>query len=135
MSALENAASGHKAHNPCTLESIQLLSRFLGIILQVRGSHVGTYLPSSGIWNHTQRFLKKGASNEKTVRHLDFDAPTREHAQQLPDDKVFFDNYHLFDKSVTYVQFGVMCIQLLPCWNKRIAEIFNTFEHDNYKMQ
>ena len=55
---------------------------------QVQGSHVGTYLPKSGIWHHTQRFLKKGASNLKTVHHLDFDAPTREHAQLLPDDKV-----------------------------------------------
>lgn len=56
---------------------------------QVRGSHVGTYLPSSGIWHHTQRFLKKGRSDTDTVCHLDFDAPTREHALQLPDDKVF----------------------------------------------
>lgn len=59
----------------------------------MRGSHVGTYLPSSGIWHHTQRFLKKGASNPKTINHLDFDAPTREHAQQLPDDKVFSCKY------------------------------------------
>lgn len=64
-----------------------LASKALDLDNQVRGSHVGTYLPSSGVWNHTQRFLKKGASNEKTVRHLDFDAPTRERAQQLPDDK------------------------------------------------
>lgn len=55
---------------------------------QVRGSHVGTYLPSSGVWHHTQRYLKKGASNRNTINHLDFDAPTREHAHQLPDDKV-----------------------------------------------
>lgn len=57
---------------------------------QVRGSHVGACLPSSGIWYHTQCYLKKGASSTNTIHHLDFDAPTREHAQQLPDDKVFF---------------------------------------------
>lgn len=49
---------------------------------------MGTYLPSSGVWHHTQRHLKRGASNPKTIHHLDFDAPTREHTQQLPDDKV-----------------------------------------------
>ncbi|KAJ8539332.1 hypothetical protein K7X08_013584 [Anisodus acutangulus] len=64
-----------------------LASKSLDLDRKVRGSHVGTYLPSSGIWHHTQRFLKKGASNPKTINHLDFDAPTREHAQQLPDDK------------------------------------------------
>ncbi|KAL3528565.1 hypothetical protein ACH5RR_007887 [Cinchona calisaya] len=64
-----------------------LASKALDLDNKVRGSHVGTYLPKSGIWHHTQRFLKKGASNPKTVHHLDFDAPTREHAQQLPDDK------------------------------------------------
>ncbi|KAG6792215.1 hypothetical protein POTOM_001358 [Populus tomentosa] len=53
----------------------------------VQGSHVGTYLPKSGIWHQTQRFLQKGASNTNTVQHLDFDAPTREHAHQLLDDK------------------------------------------------
>ncbi|KAI8025587.1 Nuclear pore complex protein NUP107 [Camellia lanceoleosa] len=53
----------------------------------VRGSHVGTYLSSSGVWRHTQRALKKGVSIPKTVHHLDFDAPTCEHAEQLPDDK------------------------------------------------
>lgn len=56
--------------------------------MQVRGSHVGTHLPTSGVWNHTQRYLKKGSMNEKIVQHLDFDASTREHAQPLPDDKV-----------------------------------------------
>ncbi|OIT20979.1 nuclear pore complex protein nup107 [Nicotiana attenuata] len=64
-----------------------IVSNYDYLPLQVRGSHVGTYLPSSGIWHHTQRFLKKGVSNPKTINHLDFDAPTREHAQQLPDDK------------------------------------------------
>lgn len=49
---------------------------------------MGSYLPSSGVWHHTQRHLKRGASNTKTIHHLDFDAPTREHSQQLPDDKV-----------------------------------------------
>ncbi|CAL5321767.1 unnamed protein product [Camellia sinensis] len=64
-----------------------LASKVLDLDNEVRGSHVGTYLPSSGVWRHTQRALKKGVSKPKTVRHLDFDAPTREHAEQLPDDK------------------------------------------------
>ncbi|XAR67562.1 hypothetical protein NMG60_11002362 [Bertholletia excelsa] len=64
-----------------------LASKALDLENKVRGSHVGTYLPSSGVWRHTQRSLKKGASKPKTVHHLDFDAPTREHAEQLPDDK------------------------------------------------
>lgn len=63
-------------------------------ILQVRGSHVGTYLPSSGVWHHTQRHLKQGDFNPKTVHHLDFDAPTREHAHLLPDDKVILPKSH-----------------------------------------
>ncbi|GAV61419.1 Nup84_Nup100 domain-containing protein [Cephalotus follicularis] len=64
-----------------------LASKALDLDNEVRGSHIGTYLPKSGVWHHTQRFLKKGASNSNTVRHLDFDAPTREHAYQLPEDK------------------------------------------------
>ncbi|GMP40675.1 hypothetical protein CsSME_00011027 [Camellia sinensis var. sinensis] len=64
-----------------------LASKVLDLDNEVRGSHVGTYLPSSGVWRHTQRALKKGVSKPKTVHHLDFDAPTREHAEQLPDDK------------------------------------------------
>ncbi|KAJ8755759.1 hypothetical protein K2173_024303 [Erythroxylum novogranatense] len=64
-----------------------LASKALDLESKVRGSHVGTYLPNSGIWHHTQRFLKKGSSNINTVHHLDFDAPTRENAHQLPDDK------------------------------------------------
>ncbi|CAL5379480.1 unnamed protein product [Camellia sinensis] len=56
-------------------------------LMLVTGSHVGTYLPSSGVWRHTQRALKKGVSKPKTVHHLDFDAPTHEHAEQLPNDK------------------------------------------------
>lgn len=64
-----------------------LASKSLDLDNKVRGSHVGTYLPSSGIWRHTQRSLKKGVSKPKTVHHLDFDAPTRERAEQLPDDK------------------------------------------------
>lgn len=64
-----------------------LASKALDFDNQVRGSHVGTYLPSSGVWHHTQRFLKKGGSSSNIVHHLDFDAPTREHAQQLADDK------------------------------------------------
>ncbi|KAL7234868.1 hypothetical protein ACSBR1_018352 [Camellia fascicularis] len=64
-----------------------LASKVLDLDNEERGSHVGTYLPSSGLWRHTQRALKKGVSKPKTVHHLDFDAPTREHAEQLPDDK------------------------------------------------
>ncbi|XP_057504964.1 nuclear pore complex protein NUP107 [Actinidia eriantha] len=64
-----------------------LASKALDLDNKVRGSHVGTYLPSSGVWRHTQRSLKKGVSKPKTVHHLDFDAPTRERAEQLPDDK------------------------------------------------
>ncbi|KAL3618198.1 hypothetical protein CASFOL_038519 [Castilleja foliolosa] len=64
-----------------------LASKSLDLDNKVRGSHVGTYLPNSGVWHHTQRHLKRGASNPKTIQHLDFDAPTREHSQQLPDDK------------------------------------------------
>lgn len=64
-----------------------LASKALDLESKVRGSHVGTYLPNSGIWYHTQRFLKRGVSNVDTIHHLDFDAPTREHARQLPDDK------------------------------------------------
>ncbi|KAJ0075047.1 hypothetical protein Patl1_33745 [Pistacia atlantica] len=66
-----------------------LASKALELESKVRGSHVGTYLPNSGIWQHTQRFLKKGASSSNTVHHLDFDAPAREHAHQLPDDKTW----------------------------------------------
>ncbi|KAJ0008276.1 hypothetical protein Pint_29232 [Pistacia integerrima] len=65
-----------------------LPSKALELESKVRGSHVGTYLPNSGIWRHTQRFPKKGASSSNTVHHLDFDAPAREHTHQLPDDKV-----------------------------------------------
>uniref|UniRef100_A0A5B7BC96 Nuclear pore complex protein n=1 Tax=Davidia involucrata TaxID=16924 RepID=A0A5B7BC96_DAVIN len=64
-----------------------LASKALDLDNKVRGSHVGTYLPNSGVWHHTQRSLKKGVSNPNIVHHLDFDAPTREHAQLLPDDK------------------------------------------------
>ncbi|KAI7735809.1 hypothetical protein M8C21_000571 [Ambrosia artemisiifolia] len=64
-----------------------LASKALDLENKIRGSHVGTHLPTSGVWNHTQRFLKKGSISEKIVQHLDFDAPTREHAQPLPDDK------------------------------------------------
>ncbi|XP_076926320.1 nuclear pore complex protein NUP107-like [Bidens hawaiensis] len=70
-----------------------LASKSLDLENKIRGSHVGTHLPTSGVWNHTQRFLKKGSISEKIVQHLDFDAPTREHAQPLPDDKVFFFCY------------------------------------------
>ncbi|KAJ7963320.1 Nuclear pore complex protein [Quillaja saponaria] len=64
-----------------------LASKELDLESKVRGSHVGTYLPSSGVWHHTQCYLKKKTSNMTTVHHLDFDASTREHANPLPDDK------------------------------------------------
>ncbi|KAK1434256.1 hypothetical protein QVD17_11176 [Tagetes erecta] len=64
-----------------------LASKALDLENKIRGSHVGTHLPTSGVWNHTQRYLKKGSTNEKIVQHLDFDAPTREHAEPLSDDK------------------------------------------------
>ncbi|XP_077236432.1 nuclear pore complex protein isoform X2 [Tasmannia lanceolata] len=64
-----------------------LASKALDSEKKVRGCHVGSYLPSSGVWRHTQRFLKKGNTDPATIQHLDFDAPTREFAQQLPDDR------------------------------------------------
>ncbi|XP_058108684.1 nuclear pore complex protein NUP107 isoform X2 [Magnolia sinica] len=64
-----------------------LASEALDLEKKVRGCHVGSYLPSSGVWHHTQRFLKKGNTDPATVQHLDFDAPTREVAQLVPDDK------------------------------------------------
>ncbi|XP_061342885.1 nuclear pore complex protein NUP107 isoform X2 [Gastrolobium bilobum] len=64
-----------------------LASKALDLEAKVRGSHVGSYLPSSGVWHHTQRYLKKGTSDMNVVHHLDFDAPTRENAHLLPDDK------------------------------------------------
>ncbi|KAJ1407061.1 Nuclear pore protein [Sesbania bispinosa] len=64
-----------------------LASKALDLEAKVRGSHVGSYLPSSGVWHHTQRYLKKGTSDMNVVHHLDFDAPTRENANLLPDDK------------------------------------------------
>ncbi|KAF8379915.1 hypothetical protein HHK36_027380 [Tetracentron sinense] len=64
-----------------------LASKSLDLDNKMRGCHVGSHLPSSGIWHHTQRFLKKGVTDPTTVQHMDFDAPTRELAQQLPDDK------------------------------------------------
>jgi hypothetical protein len=54
----------------------------------VRGPHVGSYLPSSGVWHRTQRYLKRNNADSTIVKHVDFDAPTREGAQLLPDDKV-----------------------------------------------
>nr|XP_043615139.1 nuclear pore complex protein NUP107 isoform X2 [Erigeron canadensis] len=89
LEACQFVAQDHKAQ--LCLRLIQwlegLASKALDLEYKVRGSHVGTHLPTSGVWNHTQRFLKKGSSNEKIVDHLDFDAATREHAQPLHDDK------------------------------------------------
>lgn len=64
-----------------------LASKALELESKMRGSHVGSYLPSSGIWYNTQRHLKKIEKSVKTVKHLDFDAPTRENALPLPDDR------------------------------------------------
>ncbi|KAK9101593.1 hypothetical protein Scep_025023 [Stephania cephalantha] len=65
----------------------ELASKALELENKVRGCHVGSYLPSSGIWHHTQRLLKKGYSDPAMIQHLDFDAPTREMTQLHPDDK------------------------------------------------
>ncbi|XP_054783533.1 nuclear pore complex protein NUP107 [Prosopis cineraria] len=64
-----------------------LASKALDLEAKICGSHVGTYLPNSGVWHHTQRYLKKGTSDMNIVRHLDFDAPTRENANLLIEDK------------------------------------------------
>ncbi|GAB4850018.1 hypothetical protein Ancab_029316 [Ancistrocladus abbreviatus] len=64
-----------------------LASKALDLENKVQGSHVGVYLPSSGIWHNTQRHLKRSTRNSDTVHHLDFDAPTREKAPPLPDDR------------------------------------------------
>ncbi|KAF3335878.1 nuclear pore complex protein NUP107 [Carex littledalei] len=56
----------------------------------VRGSHVGSYLPSSGVWHHTQRFLRRKNYDPAIVQHVDFDAPTREEAKLISDDKAIF---------------------------------------------
>ncbi|KAL9274262.1 Nuclear pore complex protein NUP107-like protein [Drosera capensis] len=64
-----------------------LASKALDLENKVRGSHVGTYLPSSGIWHYTQRHLQKRSRNQDTICHLDFDAPTRENALPLIDDR------------------------------------------------
>ncbi|KAG2563843.1 hypothetical protein PVAP13_8KG368602 [Panicum virgatum] len=64
-----------------------LASEALDLEKKVRGSHVGSYLPSSGVWHRTQRYLKRNNNDSTIVKHVDFDAPTREEAQLLPDDK------------------------------------------------
>ncbi|XP_020254733.1 nuclear pore complex protein NUP107 isoform X2 [Asparagus officinalis] len=65
----------------------ELASESLDLEKKLRGSHVGSYLPSFGVWHHTQRFLKRKNDDPDIVKHMDFDAPTREVARQLPDDK------------------------------------------------
>uniref|UniRef100_A0A0E0MHL3 Nuclear pore complex protein n=1 Tax=Oryza punctata TaxID=4537 RepID=A0A0E0MHL3_ORYPU len=64
-----------------------LASESLDLEKKVRGSHVGSYLPSSGVWHRTQRYLKRKNNDTTIVKHVDFDAATREGAQLLPDDK------------------------------------------------
>ncbi|KAI3933887.1 hypothetical protein MKX01_028213, partial [Papaver californicum] len=65
----------------------ELASKALDLENKVKGCHVGTHLPSSGVWHQTQRCLKKGIADASTIQHLDFDAPTREMAHLMPDDK------------------------------------------------
>ncbi|GMH17570.1 hypothetical protein Nepgr_019411 [Nepenthes gracilis] len=64
-----------------------LASKALDLENKIRGSHIGTYLPWSGIWHNTQRQLKSSNVNPDTVHYLDFDAPTRENALPLPNDR------------------------------------------------
>ncbi|XP_042452752.1 nuclear pore complex protein NUP107-like isoform X1 [Zingiber officinale] len=64
-----------------------LASESLDLAKRVRGSHVGSYFPNSGVWIHTQRFLKNKKDDPAIVHHVDFDAPTREVAQPILDDK------------------------------------------------
>ena len=56
----------------------------------MKGSHVGSYLPSSGVWHHTQRYLNRKNNDPAIVEHLDFDAPTREAGQLHLDDRVCY---------------------------------------------
>ncbi|KAF3792303.1 Nuclear pore complex protein [Nymphaea thermarum] len=64
-----------------------LASKALDLEKKIRGWHVGSYLHNSGLWQRTQRFLKKGVCDSTLVQHLDFDAPTREDAFLLSEDK------------------------------------------------
>ncbi|KAL0907305.1 hypothetical protein M5K25_021705 [Dendrobium thyrsiflorum] len=64
-----------------------LATKALELEKKFKGCYVGSYLPSSGVWHHTQRFLKRRINDPSVVHHMDFDAPTREGAQILPDDK------------------------------------------------
>ncbi|KAI0493389.1 hypothetical protein KFK09_023505 [Dendrobium nobile] len=64
-----------------------LATKALELEKKFKGCYVGSYLPSSGVWHHTQRFLKRRINDPSVVHHMDFDAPTREGAQLLPDDK------------------------------------------------
>ncbi|RVW52126.1 Nuclear pore complex protein NUP107 [Vitis vinifera] len=104
-----------------------LASKALDLENKVRGSHVGTYLPSSGIWHHTQRFLKKGVSNSNTVHHLDFDAPTREHAPLLPDDKVLL---YMTEK---FLLTKVLANRLKKVMGKEISKFKNAFMEEGWK--
>lgn len=64
-----------------------LASKALELEKKFKGCYVGSYLPNSGVWHHTQRFLKRNINDPSVVNHMDFDAPTREVAQLLSDDK------------------------------------------------
>ncbi|ERN05569.1 nuclear pore complex protein NUP107 isoform X1 [Amborella trichopoda] len=62
-------------------------SKVLDLEKRVRGWHVGSYLHHSGVWHRTQRLLKKGPTDTSIIQHLDFDAPTREQAHPVLEDK------------------------------------------------
>ncbi|XP_078444355.1 nuclear pore complex protein isoform X2 [Wolffia australiana] len=64
-----------------------LTSETLDLEKKVKGSHVGSYLPSSGVWHHTQQYLRRKNHGQTIVQHLDFDAPTREAGQLHLDDR------------------------------------------------
>lgn len=64
-----------------------LAAKALALEKKFKGCHIGSYLPNSGVWHHTQRLLKRKINDSSIVNHLDFDAPTREAAQLIPDDK------------------------------------------------
>ncbi|KAG0461712.1 hypothetical protein HPP92_022009 [Vanilla planifolia] len=64
-----------------------LAAKQLELEKKLKGCHVGSYLPSSGVWHHTQRHLKRKATGSPIIQHMDFDAPTREEAKLHSDDR------------------------------------------------
>ncbi|PKA59339.1 hypothetical protein AXF42_Ash001433 [Apostasia shenzhenica] len=65
-----------------------LAAKALELEKKFKGCYVGSYIPSSGVWHHTQRSLKRKINDSSIVHHMDFDAPTREVAQLVSDDKL-----------------------------------------------